>query len=49
MFGYHRLLSKRFPFAGYYLIEDEVVIVYRVLDLRQNPDTIRDYLRPPNA
>ena len=40
-FGYHRLLSKRFPFAIYYLLDREVVIVYRVLDCRQNPDTTR--------
>ena len=44
-FGYHRLLSGRFPFAVYYVIEDEVVIVYRILDLRQNPDSIRDDLK----
>ncbi|MFP4205524.1 MAG: type II toxin-antitoxin system RelE/ParE family toxin [Spirochaetaceae bacterium] len=43
-FGFHRLLSRRFPFAVYYLIEDDVVIVYRVLDLRQNPASIGDYL-----
>jgi len=45
-FGYYRLLSRRFPFAVYYLIEDDMVIVYRVLDLRQNPASIRDYLKP---
>ncbi len=45
-FGYHRLLSRRFPFAVYYLIEDTVIIVYRVLDLRQDPESIRDYLKP---
>ena len=44
-FGYYRLLSRRFPFAVYYLIQDDVVIVYRVLDLRQNPESIRDYLK----
>jgi plasmid stabilization system protein ParE len=49
VFGYHRLLSRRFPFAVYYVIQDEVVIVSRVLDLRQNPDTIRDYMRHPHA
>ncbi len=26
-FGYYRLLSGRFPYAIYYLIEDDVVIV----------------------
>ena len=45
-FGYHRLLSRRFPFAVYYLIEDTVIIVYRVLDLRQDPESIRDYVKP---
>ena len=43
-FGYHRLLSQRFPYAVYYLIEDEVIIVYRILDLRQDPTSIRDSL-----
>ena len=41
VFGYHRLLSKRFPYAVYYVIEDEAVVVYRVLDLRQDPASIR--------
>lgn len=44
VFGYHRLLSKRFPYAIYYLVEGEVTIVYRVLDLRRSPDTIRTSL-----
>ena len=31
--GFHRLLAKRFPYAIYYQVEaDEVVVVYRVLD-----------------
>lgn len=43
--GYHRLLSKRFPYAVYYQVEDEeVVVVWRVLDLRQKPESIRDGL-----
>lgn len=42
VFGYHRLLAKRFPYAVYYLIEKELVIVYRVLDLRRNPAFLRD-------
>jgi plasmid stabilization system protein ParE len=41
-FGYHRLLSKRFPYAIYYKIENEsVVVVFRVLDLRRDPAKIR--------
>ncbi len=40
-FGHYRLLSKRFPYAVYYLLEDGVVIIRRVLDLRQNPRQTR--------
>jgi plasmid stabilization system protein ParE len=46
VFGYHRLLSKRFPYAIYYRIEEEsVAVVWRVLDLRRNPRKIRRSLR----
>jgi len=38
--GYYRLLSKRFPYAIYYKKQDNFAIVYRVLDLRQNPHSI---------
>ena len=45
-FGYHRLLSKRFPYAIYYKIEKEsVVAVFRVLDLRRDPAKIRQSLK----
>jgi len=37
IFGFHRLLSKRFPYAIYYKIEGEEVIVYAVLDCRRDP------------
>lgn len=39
--GYHRLLSKRFPFAVYYRVADDEVIVFAVLDCRRNPSWIR--------
>lgn len=39
-FGYHRLLSKRFPFAIYYREEEGATRVYAVLDCRQDPDRI---------
>ena len=45
VFGYHRLLSKRFPFAVYYTVEGEVVVVRRVLDLRRDPGRIRRALK----
>jgi len=43
-FGYHRMLSKRFPYAIYYKIEESLVVVWRVLDLRRNPKKIRQSL-----
>ena len=45
VFGYHRLLSKRFPYAIYYTIEDDLAVVWRVLDLRRAPDRIRRALK----
>ena len=35
--AYHRLLAKRFPFAIYYKIDGDQVLVYAVLDCRRNP------------
>ena len=34
---YHRLLSKRFPFAVYYKVGDETAFVYAVVDCRRDP------------
>jgi len=46
VFGYHRLLSKRFPYAVYYQINrTHDVIVWRVLDLRQDPLRIQRALK----
>ena len=44
VFGYHRQLSKRFPFAVYYRILDDVVVVFAILDCRRNPSWIRKRL-----
>jgi len=35
--GYHRLLSRRFPYAIYYKLNNSTVEVWRVLDCRQDP------------
>ena len=44
-YGYHRMLSKRFPYAVYYkLKEKSVVTVWRVLDLRRDPQRIKGSL-----
>ena len=45
VFGYYRLLSKRFPFAIYYSVEHDVARVHAVLDCRRNPTWIRRRLR----
>jgi len=45
VFGYFRLLAKRFPFAIYYKVHDEACIVWRVLDCRQNPAKTRGALK----
>lgn len=42
--SYHRLLSKRFPFAIYYRCEQEIVKIYAILDCRKNPMWARDRL-----
>lgn len=42
---YHRVLSKRFPFAIFYTVEDEVVKVRAVVDCRRRPSWIRRHLR----
>jgi len=36
-FGKYRMLSRRFPFAIYYTIDDEMIIVSAILDCRRNP------------
>ncbi len=35
--GYHRLLSKTFPYAVYYQIDGDVIKIYAILDCRKNP------------
>jgi len=41
----HRSLSKRFPFAIYYTVEDDTILVRAILDCRRNPSWIRSKLR----
>ena len=45
VYGFYRMLSRRFPYAVYYRIEEDVVIVWRVLDLRRDPARIRQELQ----
>lgn len=41
---YHRMLSKRFPFAVYYRVENKTSLVYGVLDCRRSPAWIKKKL-----
>ncbi len=43
--GYYRLLSKTFPYAIYYLLDDGIVRVYAVMDCRKNPDQTLEQLK----
>jgi len=36
-FSYYRMLSRRFPYAIYYQLEEEVIKVIAVLDCRRDP------------
>jgi len=44
VFGCYRLIAKRFPFAVYYRVSKDVVLVMAVLDCRRNPSWIRERL-----
>ncbi|QXP82597.1 type II toxin-antitoxin system RelE/ParE family toxin [Methylococcus sp. ANG] len=46
VFGYHRLIAKRFPFAVYYRLIEETVLVMAVLDCRRDPNWTRKRLAP---
>ena len=45
VFGSHRCLSRRFPFAIYYVIEDVAIHVQAIYDCRKNPAKIRRRLK----
>lgn len=42
---FHRALSRRFPFAIYYKLLNQEVLVYAVLDCRRSPAWIRAHLK----
>ena len=44
VYGFHRMLAKRFPFAIYYEKTGEEVTVVAVLDCRRDPSWTRDRL-----
>ncbi len=40
-FGFYRMLTKRFPYAIYYEIKDEIVIVHAILHTRKDFKAIK--------
>ncbi len=42
--GHHRLLAKRFPYAIYYKIHRQEILIHRVLDCRRDPQWILNEL-----
>lgn len=40
-FSVYRMLAKRFPYAIYYDLSDEFIMVLAILDLRRSPSWIR--------
>ena len=42
--GIRRALTRRFPYAIYYEVEDGTAFVYAILDLRRDPVWTRDQL-----
>lgn len=45
VFGFHRKLSQRFPYAIYYKISAPIIDVVAVLDCRREPASITQRLR----
>jgi hypothetical protein len=43
--GFHRALSKRFPFAIFYTVEGDAVRIRAVVDCRRHPLWIRRHLK----
>ncbi len=43
--GLHRMLAKRFPYAVYYEIADDVIYIVAVLPMRRDPSWITGKLK----
>ncbi|MBL9188720.1 MAG: type II toxin-antitoxin system RelE/ParE family toxin [Opitutaceae bacterium] len=45
VFGWHRTLARRFPYAIYYSVQEQAVVVRAVLDCRRDPAWLRKKLK----
>jgi hypothetical protein len=43
--GYHRLVSKTFPYAIYYAVSGDAAQVHAIFDCRSDPSSLRGRLR----
>ena len=41
IWGFHRMLARRFPYAIYYKVDGEICTVWRILDCRRRPSDTR--------
>ena len=46
---FQRSLSKRFPFSIHYILSEDCVDIYAVLNARQDPETINAILQSPRT
>jgi len=47
--GFHRCMSKRFPFSIFYDVTADTIDIYAVLDCRQDPAVIQARLESPRT
>ena len=45
VWGYHRMLVEKFRYAMFYKITEEKAVLFRILDCRRNPKTIRQSIK----
>ena len=46
---FYRSLSRAFPYGIFYTLEDEIITIYAVVDLRRDPEFIRRHLDQRNT
>ena len=44
-FGFHRMLSKRFPYSIYYDVIENEIVIFAIYGDRQSPELIESALR----
>jgi plasmid stabilization system protein ParE len=45
VWGYHRMLARRFPYAIYYKVDADLCVIWRVLDCRLQPRRTRQAVK----